>query len=99
MVIDMNDRFPFFKSALKNRFRKQNEEECYVPSLAEYTAPFKQAGLDVIRSEHFCWVHHSSGQFMCYLLGGLSPILNVIARSRAMRSLVVLRKPVNASSL
>jgi hypothetical protein len=98
VVIDMNDRFLFFRSALKNRFRKQNEEECYVPSLEEYTAPFRQAGLDVIRSEHFCWVPHSSGQFMCYLLGGLSSILNVIARSRAMRSLVVLRKPPNSSS-
>jgi SAM-dependent methyltransferase len=99
VVIDMNDRFLFFRTALKNCFRKQNEEECYIPSLEEYTAPFRQAGLDVIRSEHFCWVPHSSGQFMCYLLGGLSSILNVIARSRAMRSLVVLRKPINASSI
>ncbi len=100
VVIDMNDRFLFFRSALKNRFlREVQEEECRLPTLEEYTAPFRQAGLDVIRSEHFCWIPHSSGEFMCYLLGRLSPILNVIARSRAMRSLVVLRKPVNASGI
>ena len=100
VVIDMNDRFLFFRSALKNRFlREVQEEECRLPTLEEYTAPFRQAGLEVIRSEHFCWVPHSSGQFMCYLLGGLSSILNVFARSRAMRSLVVLKKPVNANSI
>lgn len=100
VVIDMNYRFPFFRSALKYRFlREVQEEECRLPTLEEYTVPFKQEGLDVIRSEHFCWIPHSSGQFMCNILGGLSPILNVIARSRAMRSLVVLRKPINASSI
>ncbi len=30
VVIDMNDRFPAFRSALKNRFRTVNEEECYL---------------------------------------------------------------------
>jgi 2-polyprenyl-3-methyl-5-hydroxy-6-metoxy-1,4-benzoquinol methylase len=100
VVIDMNDRFLFFKSALKNRFLRQVEtEECRIPTLEEYTAPFRQAGLDVVRSEHFCWIPHSSGQVMSYLLKGLSPILNAIASSRAMRSLVVLRKPVNASNV
>lgn len=100
VVIDMNDRFLFFRSALKNRFlREVQEEECRLPTLEEYTAPFRLVGLDVVRSEHFCWIPHSSGEFMCYLLGGLSPILNVFARSRAMRSLVVFRKPVNARSI
>jgi SAM-dependent methyltransferase len=98
VVIDMSDRFLFFRSALKNRFRKLKEEECYLPSLEEYTAPLRQAGLDVIRSEHFCWIPHSSGLVMCWLLSRLSPILNVVARSRAMRSLIVLRKPFNESS-
>ena len=98
VVMDMNDRFPFFRSALKNRLHKQKEEDCYLPSLEEYTAPFREARLDVIRSEQFCWVPHSSGQFMCYVLSGLSPFLNAIAKPRAMRSLVVLRKPANASS-
>ena len=98
VVIDMNNRFPAFRSALKNRLRGQrvNEEECYLPSLEEYTAPFKRAGFDVLQSEHFCWIPHSSGPLMCRLLTGISPILNAIARSRAMRSLIVSRKPLSA---
>jgi len=95
VVIDMNDRFPLFRSALKNRFRKQKEEECYLPSLEEYAAPFRKAGFDVLRKEHFCWIPHSAGQFMCGLLGQMSPLLNTIANSRAMRSLVVSRKPAD----
>ena len=93
VVIDMNNRYPFFRSDLKNRFRRHKEEECYVPSLDEYTAPFEKSGYEVLRSEHFCWVPHSSGEFMSRFFSGISPVLNVVARSRAMRSLVVVRKP------
>ena len=96
VVIDMNDRFPAFRSALKNKLRsnKQNEEECYLPSLEEYTAPFQQAGFEVSRSEHFCWIPHSAGRFMTGLLRSLSPVLKTVAGSRAMRSVVVAKKPL-----
>jgi len=96
VVIDMNDRFPAFRSALKNKLRsnKENEEECYLPSLEEYTAPFQQAGFEVSRSEHFCWIPHSAGRFMTGLLRSLSPVLNTFAGSRAMRSVVVAKKPL-----
>ena len=93
VVIDMNDRFPLFRSALKNRFRKPKEEECYLPSLEEYAAPFMKVGFEVLRREHFCWIPHSAGGFMCGLLSRMSPLLNTVADSRAMRSLVVSRKP------
>jgi SAM-dependent methyltransferase len=95
VVIDMNDRFPAFRSALKNKFRekKTQEEECYLPSLEEYTAPFHQVGFEVLRSEHFCWVPHSGGPVLTGLLRALTPLLNAVARSRAMRSLVVAKKP------
>jgi SAM-dependent methyltransferase len=95
VVIDMNDRFPVFRSALKNKFRgkKAKEEECYVPSLKEYTAPFQQVGFAVCRSEHFCWIPHSAGRLMTGLLYALSPVLIGVAGSRAMRSLVVAQKP------
>ena len=95
VVIDMNDRFPAFRSALKNKLRgKSNqEEECYLPSLAEYTTPFHQTGFEVLRSEPFCWVPHSGGSFLTRVLCALTPILNALARSKAMRSLVVARKP------
>ena len=94
VVIDMNNRFPFFRSELRNRFRWKKTPECYIPSLEEYTAPFVAAGFEVLRSEHFCWVPHSAGKFMTGLFTRLSPALNKIARSRAMGSLVVSRKPV-----
>lgn len=96
VVIDMNDRFPAFRSALKNRLRGQkgNEEECYIPSLEEYTEPFSQAGFKVLRSEHFCWIPHSAGRFMTAALRFVTPVLNGVARSRAMRSLVVARRPL-----
>jgi SAM-dependent methyltransferase len=95
-VIDMNDRFPAFRSALKNKLRGKNEqeEECYLPSLEEYSAPFQQAGFEVSRSEHFCWIPHSAGRLMTRLLHSLSPVLSTIAGSRAMRSLVVAQKPL-----
>ena len=98
VVIDMNDRFPAFRSALKNKLRsnKENEEECYLPSLEEYTAPFQQAGFEVSRSEHFCWIPHSAGRFMTGLLRSLSPVLKTVAGSRAMRSVVVAKKPLSS---
>ncbi len=97
VVIDMNNRFPAFRSTLKNKLRviKQREENCYLPSLEEYTAPFRQEGFEVLRSEYFCWIAHSAGPLMTGLLRALSPMLNVVARSRAMRSLVVARKPLH----
>jgi SAM-dependent methyltransferase len=95
VVIDMNDRFPAFRSALKNKLRgkRQREEECYVPSLDEYLAPFQETGFEALRSEHFCWIPHSGGQFLTSLLRTMSPILSIAAPSMAMRSLVVARKP------
>jgi SAM-dependent methyltransferase len=94
VVIDMNNRFPLFRSDLRNRLRWNKQEQCYVPSLEEYAAPFVKSGFEVLRREHFCWVPHSAGPFMAGLLRTLSPILDVVARSRAMRSLVVARKPL-----
>lgn len=95
VVIDMNNRFPAFRSALKNKVRgkKEKEEECYLPSLEEYTAPFQQAGFEISRSGHFCWIPHSAGRLLTGILGSLSPALNIVAGSRAMRSLVVAKKP------
>jgi SAM-dependent methyltransferase len=93
VVIDMNNRFPLFRSELRNRIRWKKKPQCYIPSLEEYTEPFVRAGFEVLRSEHFCWIPHSAGELMTGLLTRMSPVLNTIARSRAMRSLVVSRKP------
>jgi SAM-dependent methyltransferase len=93
VVIDMNSRFPLFRSDLKNRLRRVQEEECYVASLEEYAEPFTKVGFELVRKEHFCWVPHSSGKFLCSFMRGLSPILNMMAPSRAMRALIVARRP------
>jgi SAM-dependent methyltransferase len=93
VVIDMNNRFPLFRSDLKNRLRRIKEEECYVASLEEYAEPFVETGFRVERKEHFCWVPHSSGKLLCSVMRLMSPVLNVVAQSRAMRALVVARKP------
>jgi len=94
VVIDMNNRFPLFRSDLRNRLRRKKEKQCYVPSLEEYAAPFVKEGFELLRTGHFCWVPHSAGPVMTGVFRTLSPILNTVARSRAMRSLVVARKPL-----
>ena len=94
VVIDMNGRFPLFRSDLKNRLRSIKEEECYVASLEEYAEPFIKAGFSLERKEHFCWIPHSSGRLLCGTMRVLSPVLSMLAPSRAMRALVVAWKPV-----
>jgi SAM-dependent methyltransferase len=94
--IDMNNRFPAFRSALKNKFKVHKVEECYIPSLEEYAAPFEKTGYEMLRKEHFCWVPHSGGTFRSGIMRTLAPILGAIAPTRAMRSLVVAKKPLNA---
>jgi SAM-dependent methyltransferase len=92
VVIDMNNRFPAFRSALKATFRTRHVEECYIPSLEEYAAPFETVDAEILRKEHFCWVPHSAGKILCGVMRTVAPILNAVAGTRAMRSLVVARK-------
>jgi len=89
--IDMNSRFPAFRSHLKHT--AEDPAECYLPSLEEYAAPFEAAGFEILRKENFCWIPHSAGRALTLGCRLLSPVLNLLAPSRAMRSLVVARKP------
>jgi SAM-dependent methyltransferase len=88
--IDMNNRFPAFRSKLKRSV--EDPAECYVPTLEEYASPFKAAGFEITRKENFCWIPHSAGRTLTLSCRLLSPLFNLVARSRAMRSLVVARK-------
>ena len=97
VVIDMNNRFPLFRSDLKEKLRLKKEKQCYVPSLEEYAAPFVKTGFELLRKEHFCWIPHSSGALRLNVMRALSPVLNVVAKSRAMRSLIIAKKPVASS--
>jgi SAM-dependent methyltransferase len=89
--IDMNNRFPAFRSKFKGSV--EDPTECYLPSLEEYASPFERVGFEIIRKENFCWIPHSAGRALTLCCRLLSPLLNLVAPSRAMRSLVVARKP------
>ena len=90
IMIDMNRRFPAFRS----RFRRTTEtrEERYLPTLGQYAAPFTKAGLELLRKENFCWIPHSASPALTTICRLSAPVLNVMAKPFAMRSLVVVRK-------
>jgi SAM-dependent methyltransferase len=92
VMIDMNPRFPAFRSRLRD-LRTKPKVERYLPSLKEHTLAFEQAGLEILRSTCFCWIPHSGGPLVTRICSALTPILNTIARPVAMRCLVVSRKP------
>jgi len=89
--IDMNRAFPAFKSKLRNR-SKPATIETYLPTLREYTVPFEEAGLEVLKSENFCWVPHSAGPALVTACRLAAPVLDLVAKPFAMRSLVISRK-------
>jgi SAM-dependent methyltransferase len=91
VVIDMNDRFPLFRSRLKRRV--ESPEATYLPSLDEYAEPFERAGFEIVAKRHFCWVPHSAGPSLTRICRTLTPILDATVPNRAMRSLVVAEKP------
>lgn len=91
VMIDMNDRFPAFRSHLKGAV--EDPAECFLPSLEQYSVPFKNAGFELLKKGNFCWIPHSAGSALTLCCRIASPVLNLVARSRAMRSLVVARKP------
>jgi SAM-dependent methyltransferase len=95
IMIDMNNRFPAFRSHLRRSRTAppENPAECYLPTLEEYTSPFQNAGFDILKKGNFCWVPHSASRALTLSCRAASPFLNLFARSRAMRSLVVARKP------
>jgi SAM-dependent methyltransferase len=91
IVIDMNDKFPAFRSRFHDRLTKE-ENAYYLPTLDEYARPFSAAGFDILKKQNFCWVPHSAGRGLTSVMKILTPVLSAIVPSRAMRSLVVARK-------
>jgi SAM-dependent methyltransferase len=92
VVIDMNNRYPLFRSALRDRLQKRREEY-WLPSLEQHASPFQELGFKIIRKGHFCWIPHSAGRLVCAFFRLLSPLLDRTIKSRAIRSLVVCQKP------
>ena len=92
IVIDMNRKFPAFRSRLREWPRK-GDRSTYMPALDEYARPFSSAGFEILKKENFCWIPHSAGPQLTAVMRALTPVLHTLAPSRAMRSLVVARKP------
>jgi SAM-dependent methyltransferase len=95
IMIDMNSRFPLFRSRLAGLLsRRSSEPECYVPNLREYTEPFERTGFRIIETRNFCWIPHSARPLLVALCRAMAPLLELTCPSRAMRSLVIAQRPV-----
>jgi SAM-dependent methyltransferase len=92
IMIDMNRYFPFFRSRLREGFPKRGDA-AYIPSLKEYTRPFKAAGFEILESRNFCWIPHSANTNLLAVCRTVAPVLDLFCSPLAMRSLVVARKP------
>lgn len=92
VVIDMNRRFPLFRSRLRGMLAARPAPE-YVPDLDEYVRPFAAAGFDVLHKGNFCWIPHSAGVGLTTVCRSLTPLLDAVVPARAMRSLFIARKP------
>ena len=92
IVIDTNNRFRLFRSRLRDRLVKPTSQT-WLPTLGQYVAPFEAAGLEVVQQRNSCWVPHSANGLLLTPMRGAAPVLDLIASTYAMRSLVVARKP------
>jgi SAM-dependent methyltransferase len=91
IIIDMNDRFPAFRSRFRN-WAIRHSAGSYLPSLEEYARPFETAEFEILRKDNFCWIPHSAGNSLTMLMRVVAPALNMVLRGHAMRSLVIARK-------
>jgi SAM-dependent methyltransferase len=93
VMIDMNQRFPLFRSRLSDILSRRPARESYLPRLEEYTHPFARAGFAIVTSRNFCWFPHSAGPALVALCRAFAPVLDLCVPSFAMRSLVVAQRP------
>ena len=93
IMIDMNQRFPLFRSRVADLVRFRRDGESFLPSLADYTDPFSRAGFTIAQKRNFCWFPHSAGSTMVAVFRVLEPVLDACCSPYAMRSLVVAQRP------
>jgi SAM-dependent methyltransferase len=93
IMIDMNQRFPLFRSKLSDLVSRRPKNEYYLPSLEEYSRPFQLAGFTIMERRSFCWFPHSAGPRLVALCRTLEPLLDFCFSPFAMRSLVVAKRP------
>ena len=92
IMIDMNRKFPAFRSRVRDWFTKP-ESERYLPSLDEYASSFRSKGFEILECRNTCWIPHSAGPTLVSICRTLTPMLNWLLPNFAMRSLVISRKP------
>lgn len=90
VMFDMNSRFPYGKHAPQEKHASFSG----VPTLDQYARPFSDAGFEIMRRDMLGWVPHSAKGLEFWAARAASPVLGLVAPSRAMRSLVIARKPV-----
>lgn len=93
VMIDMNNKFPFFRSNIRDRLTKPKEEYA-LPTITEYAQPFENSGFEILSKKNFCWIPHSAKGLRLQVTKLLSPMLNTLMPSYAMRTLVISKKPV-----
>jgi len=91
IIIDMNCKFPAFRSRFRDRLTKE-QQATYLPTLDEYARPFSSGSFEILKKENFCWIPHSAGSALTTVMKTLTPMLNALAHGSAMRSLVISRK-------
>jgi SAM-dependent methyltransferase len=92
IIIDMNRKFPAFRSRLREWRAKQDIKATLLPTLDEYARPFSSAGFEILKKQNFCWIPHSAGLPFTVVMKTLTPLLNTLVPRHGMRSLVVSRK-------
>jgi SAM-dependent methyltransferase len=97
VIVDMNDKFLFFRSRLRE-WRTRQKPESYLPSIEEYAHPFTKVGFDILYKGNFCWIPHSAGPWLSKFCKGLTPLLDAVMPAHAMRSLIIAHKPVEPGS-
>jgi SAM-dependent methyltransferase len=92
VMIDMNRKFPMFRTLLRDVLTRPKSER-YLPSLEEYAEPFSSVGFQILQKKNFCWIPHSAGPTLLGVCRTLTPLLDAVVPRFAMRSLVISRKP------
>lgn len=92
IMIDMNRRFPFFRSKVRDVLTRPPRQH-YIPSLKEYARPFREEGFEVRQARNLCWIPHSATASLLSLCRTLTPMLDACFPGFAMRSLVIAQKP------
>ncbi len=92
IMIDMNNRFPLFRSRLRDKMTKP-EDQTVLPSVDQYKEPFVRAGFRLLEVRNFCWIPHSAKGLEFSVCKALNPVLDAILPAFAMRTLVVGQKP------